>query len=68
MRRIGEMAQADPSLTSRQPWKAVADKDHGWLNDAIVKHYEGDDSDAPCIDGSVCEGSRTASDSSWTLF
>jgi hypothetical protein len=45
LRRIGEMAQADPSLTSRQPWKAVADKDHGWLNDAIVKHYEGDDSD-----------------------
>ncbi|WP_432937005.1 HAD family hydrolase [Kribbella sp. CA-253562] len=45
LRRIGEMAQADPSLTSRQPWKAVAAKDYGWLNQAIVKHYEGDDTD-----------------------
>ncbi len=45
LRRIGEMAQQDPSLTARQPWKAVAAKDYGWLGQAIVKHYEGDDSD-----------------------
>ncbi len=45
LRRIGEMAQQDPSLTARQPWKAVAEKNYGWLSQAIVKHYEGDDSD-----------------------
>ncbi len=45
LRRIGEMAKEDPSLTARQPWKAVAEKNFGWLSQAIVKHYEGDDSD-----------------------
>jgi phosphoglycolate phosphatase-like HAD superfamily hydrolase len=45
LRRIGEMAQEDPSLTARQPWKSVAEKDYDWLSRAIVKHYEGDDSD-----------------------
>jgi phosphoglycolate phosphatase-like HAD superfamily hydrolase len=45
LRRIGEMAREDPSLTERQPWKAVAEKDFDWLNQAIVKHYDGDDGD-----------------------
>jgi hypothetical protein len=45
VRRIGEMAQQDPSLRDRQPWKAVFNKDYGWLSQVIVKHYHGDDSD-----------------------
>jgi phosphoserine phosphatase len=45
LRRIGEMVRDDPSLVARQPWKAVAEKDYGWLSGAVVKHYEGDDSD-----------------------
>jgi phosphoglycolate phosphatase-like HAD superfamily hydrolase len=45
LRRIGEMAREDPSLTARQPWKSVAAKDFGWISQALVKHYEGDDSD-----------------------
>jgi phosphoglycolate phosphatase-like HAD superfamily hydrolase len=45
LRRIGEMARQDPSLTQRQPWKAVAEQDYGWIGQAIVKHYEGDDND-----------------------
>lgn len=44
-RRIGEMAEQDPSLRTRQPWKAVVEKDHAWLGGAITKHYQGDDSD-----------------------
>jgi phosphoserine phosphatase len=45
LRRIGEMAAKDPSLTARQPWKAVAEKDFQWLGDVVSKHYRGDDSD-----------------------
>ena len=45
LRRVGEMGAADQSLTSRQPWKAVAEKDHAWLSGVITKHYNGDDSD-----------------------
>jgi phosphoserine phosphatase len=44
-RRIGEMAEKDPALRSRQPWKAVVEKDYAWLGGAITKHYQGDDSD-----------------------
>lgn len=44
-RRIGEMAKHDPSLRSRQPWKAVSENDYRWLGNAITKHYDGDDSD-----------------------
>jgi phosphoserine phosphatase len=45
LRRIGEMAQENPSLRDRQPWKAVAAKDYAWLSGVITKHYHGDDSD-----------------------
>jgi len=45
LRRVGEMAQADPSLLSRQPWKAVAEKDYAWLSGVITRHYNGDDTD-----------------------
>ena len=37
-RRIGEMAQEDPELRSRQPWKAVSEGDYRWLGNAITKH------------------------------
>jgi hypothetical protein len=45
LRRVGEMAQEDPSLRERQPWKAVAAKDYAWLSGVITQHYHGDDSD-----------------------
>jgi hypothetical protein len=44
-RRIGEMAQHNPALRERQPWKAVAAKDYTWLSGAISKHYHGDNRD-----------------------
>ncbi|TQF74921.1 haloacid dehalogenase-like hydrolase [Rhodococcus spelaei] len=40
-----KMADADPSLASQQPFKAVVDRDFGWLSDAVDKHYAGDDTD-----------------------
>jgi phosphoglycolate phosphatase-like HAD superfamily hydrolase len=43
-RRLAEQAAADPSLTERQPWKAVVGNDRAWLGAAMTEHYEGDDS------------------------
>jgi phosphoglycolate phosphatase-like HAD superfamily hydrolase len=55
LRRIGEMAKADPSLTSRQPWKAVAEQDYGWLSGVVTKHYAGDDSDLKVLLGGILQ-------------
>ena len=52
-RRLGEMAAEDSSLVSRQPWKAVVEKEYDWLSDAITKHYEGDDSDLKVMAGGL---------------
>ena len=43
--RMAELAQADPSLSGRQPYKAAAERDYRWLGEAMVKHYHGDDAD-----------------------
>jgi hypothetical protein len=39
------MAEREPSLRDRQPWKAVVENDYAWLGGVITKHYQGDDSD-----------------------
>jgi phosphoserine phosphatase len=46
-------ALADPSLSDRQPYKAVASGDLAWLGTAIDKHYAGDDSDLTIILGAL---------------
>jgi phosphoglycolate phosphatase-like HAD superfamily hydrolase len=43
--RLAELANADPSLRARQPYKAAIERDYRWLGDAMVKHYDGDDAD-----------------------
>ena len=43
LRRFAEMLTADPSLAARQPWKAVAERDHGWFASLMPAHYAGDD-------------------------
>src|SRR4051794_14910636 len=43
LRRLGEMAQADPALRDRQPWKAACEHDHEWLTAVMTEHYAGDD-------------------------
>jgi phosphoserine phosphatase len=45
LRRLADLAERDPSLRARQPWKAAHDKDYAWLGDVITKHYRGDDAD-----------------------
>jgi len=38
LRRLAEMADAEPALREQQPWKASYEKDFGWLGAAMVKH------------------------------
>lgn len=54
-RKLGVMAQADPSLRDKQPWKAVVEGDHAWLGGAIDKHYAGDDSDLNQMAGGLLQ-------------
>ena len=43
LRRLFEMADADPTLRDRQPWKAAYEHDYGWLGAVLAEHYAGDD-------------------------
>ena len=61
IRRVGEMAEADPSLRSRQPWKAVSEQDYAWLGNAITKHYRGDDADLHMLAAGIIEAYAGAS-------
>jgi len=45
IRRFGQIADEDPKLRDQQPYKAAYSHDFGWMNQAMVKHYHGDDSD-----------------------
>jgi phosphoserine phosphatase len=45
IRRLAEMAVAQPDLRERQPWKAVAGHDLGWFGAVMAAHYAGDDTD-----------------------
>jgi hypothetical protein len=43
LRRLVEMATAEPTLRGRQPWKAAYERDYGWLGTLLAEHYAGDD-------------------------
>ena len=43
LRRLYAMADADPALRVRQPWKAAHERDYAWLGAVIDDHYAGDD-------------------------
>jgi hypothetical protein len=45
LHRWTEMAQADPALRERQPWKAAYEKDYAFLSGAMDSHYNGDDTE-----------------------
>jgi hypothetical protein len=48
-----ELAGQDPSLAERQPYGAAVERDYRWLNEAVVKHYHGDDADLGLLLGAV---------------
>lgn len=43
LRRLAEMAEADPALRKRQPWRAAYRREYGWLAAVLDEHYAGDD-------------------------
>jgi phosphoserine phosphatase len=43
LRRLYAMAEADPALRERQPWKAAHERDYAWLGRVMDEHYAGDD-------------------------
>ena len=53
LKRLVELATADPSLRDRQPWKAAVEQDMAWLGGVVEKHYEGDDTDFKVLMGGV---------------
>ena len=53
LRRLAAMAERNPALRERQPWKSAYNKDYGWLKDTLVKHYQGDNSDLKLLMGGV---------------
>jgi hypothetical protein len=55
LQRLAAMAEREPSLRDRQPWKAAHDKDYAWLGEVIVKHYHGDDSDVKVLLGGILQ-------------
>jgi phosphoserine phosphatase len=53
LRRLAEMATADPKLRDRQPWKAAYEHDNDWLGQVITEHYAGKDTKAQTLLGGV---------------
>jgi phosphoserine phosphatase len=53
LRRLFEMAEADPELRERQPWKAAHERDYAWLGNVMVEHYAGDDTNVRTLLGGV---------------
>jgi phosphoserine phosphatase len=51
--RMAELAGQDSSLAERQPYRAAVERDFRWLDQAIVKHYHGDDADLGLLMGAV---------------
>jgi hypothetical protein len=59
LRRLYEMAQDDPGLRGRQPWKAAYERDYGWLGMVLAEHYAGNDANVRTLLAGVlaaCEG------------
>ena len=53
LRRLYEMAEADPELRDKQPWQAAYERDYAWLGQVMVEHYAGDDTNVRALLGGV---------------
>ena len=53
LRRLVDMAEAQPELRERQPWKAAYENDGSWFNAIMTAHYAGDDSGIPTLAAGV---------------
>jgi phosphoglycolate phosphatase-like HAD superfamily hydrolase len=53
LRRLTEMAEAQPELRERQPWKAAHERDDGWLGSLMAEHYAGNDTNVRALAGGI---------------
>jgi phosphoserine phosphatase len=53
LRRLYAMAEAQPELRDKQPWKAAHERDYAWLGDVVDKHYAGDESGVQVLGAGV---------------
>jgi phosphoserine phosphatase len=53
LRRLYAMAEGNPELRDRQPWKAAYERDYGWLGKVLAEHYAGDDTNVRTLLGGV---------------
>src|SRR5215218_9041328 len=49
LRRLASMAEHDPALRDRQPWKAAFERDYGWLGAVVQQHYAGDETNVQLL-------------------
>jgi phosphoglycolate phosphatase-like HAD superfamily hydrolase len=49
LRRLAAMADEQPELRGRQPWKAAREQDGAYFSDIVAAHYTGDDSGVPTL-------------------
>jgi phosphoserine phosphatase len=56
LRRLVEMAEADPALRDRQPWKAAVERDFAWLAAVVAQHYAGDDRNVKVLAAGILAG------------
>jgi phosphoglycolate phosphatase-like HAD superfamily hydrolase len=53
LRRLTEMADTQPELRARQPWRAAYERDYGWFGAAVTEHYAGDDNNVRVLGAGV---------------
>jgi len=53
LRRLFQMAEADPALREKQPWKTAHERDYGWLGTVLEEHYAGDDTNVRTLAAGV---------------
>jgi phosphoserine phosphatase len=53
LRRLVAMAEAEPALRERQPWKAAYERDYGWLSAVMTEHYAGDETNVKVLAAGV---------------
>src|SRR5881227_854062 len=53
LRRLVEMAEANPDLRTRQPWKSAYERDYGWYAALMAEHYVGNDTNVQTLAAGV---------------
>ena len=53
LRRLHQMAEADPALRAKQPWQAAYERDFGWFGRVLEEHYAGNDTNVRTLLGGV---------------